>query len=150
VYGGHKQNFDGHSKVSSHNLHIFPQVYGVKCIDEETEGESIGTAGPYGLPPRGYAEGYTNNVCVLPTAGAPYMVSGGKLSDPTTVQASLMLGNNTIYAPSGDVSVTMGGETVSFTQFQAAGFDASSSASAEMPTNNQIIGWARPLLWGAR
>jgi len=145
-----QQNFDGHSKKSSFNLHIFPQVYGVKCIDEETEGLSMGTSGPYGLPPRGYAETYTNNICILPTAGAPYMVSGGSLSDPTAVQGSLVLGNNTIYAPHGDVSVTMGGDTVTFAQFQKAGFDASSSASGDMPSSKQIIAWARPLLFAGR
>ena len=54
-FGGHKQNFDGHSKRGFRNLYIHPSVYGVKCIDEETEGESTGTSGPHGLPKKGYA-----------------------------------------------------------------------------------------------
>ena len=33
-YGGHKSDFDGHSKISSANLHIHPSVYGVKCVRE--------------------------------------------------------------------------------------------------------------------
>ena len=53
-FGGHKQNFDGHSKRGFRNLYIHPSVYGVKCIDEETEGESTGTSGPHGLPEKGY------------------------------------------------------------------------------------------------
>ena len=34
---------------------LAPQVYGVKCIDEEMEGEDTGTSGPDGLPPAGYS-----------------------------------------------------------------------------------------------
>ena len=65
VYGGHKQNFDGHDKHGFSNVYVYPQVYGVKCIDEETEGESTHTSGPHGLPPVGYAESYRDNICIL-------------------------------------------------------------------------------------
>jgi len=150
VYGGHKQNFDGHDKHSSFNVYVFPQVYGVKCIDEEMEGEDTHTSGPNGLPPPGYAESYQNNICILPTAGAPYMVSGGILSDPKGFATGLVLSNNTIYAPSGSVSFTLSGDTVTFEQFQADGFDATSSVSGAMPSNDQILAWARPLLWSGR
>lgn len=61
-YGGHKSDFDGHSKVSTANLHIHPAVYGVKCLGELQA-----------LPKKGFAEGYHNNTCILPTAGAMYM-----------------------------------------------------------------------------
>lgn len=32
VFGGHKSDFDGHSKHSTNNLHIFASVYGVCCL----------------------------------------------------------------------------------------------------------------------
>ena len=70
VYGGHKQNFDGHSKRGFSNVYVYPQVYGDKCVDEETQGEKTHTSGPHGLPPAGYAEAYTDNICIL-AAGAP-------------------------------------------------------------------------------
>ena len=71
-------------------------------------------AGPYGLPPAGYAEGYHDNVCILPNAGDAYMVSGGDLADAGSLASGLVLANNSIYAPGGDASVTMGGEKVDF------------------------------------
>ena len=52
-------------------LHTAGQVYGVKCIDEEMEGEDTHTSGPNGLPPKGYAESYQNNICILPASGYP-------------------------------------------------------------------------------
>ena len=62
LYGGHKSDFDGHSKISSHNLHIYPSVYGSTCVGELQ-----------GSLPAGYAEGYRNNICVLPDASSTYM-----------------------------------------------------------------------------
>lgn len=32
VYGGHKSDFDGHSKASYNNLNAYAQVYGDKCV----------------------------------------------------------------------------------------------------------------------
>ena len=131
-------------------MHAAPQVYGVKCIDEETEGETTHTSGPHGLPPAGYAESYQSNICILPAAGDPYMVSGGVLADPAGFASGMVLGNNTIYAPRGAVSVTLSGDKVTFEQFQSKGFDASSAISGEMPSNEQIIAWGRPLLYAGR
>merc|ERR1712226_1275600 len=103
MYGGHKQNFDGHSKRSFGNIHVHPQVYGTKCIDEEGQGERTGTSGPHGLPPAGYAEEYTDNICILPHAGDPYMVSqAGSLDDPEGYNKGMVLRNNSIYIPRGD------------------------------------------------
>eukprot|EP01043_Picozoa_sp_COSAG02_P027396 COSAG02_NODE_1615_length_11668_cov_6.226294_1_plen_111_part_10 len=44
VYGGHKSDFDGNSKISSFNLHVYPSVYGSKCFGELQY-----------MPPKGYA-----------------------------------------------------------------------------------------------
>mmetsp|Transcript_34287 Transcript_34287/g.79254 ORF Transcript_34287/g.79254 Transcript_34287/m.79254 type:complete len:919 (-) Transcript_34287:403-3159(-) len=146
VFGGHKQNFDGHDKHSSNNVYVFPQVYGVKCIDEEMEGEDTGTSGPDGLPPVGYGESYQNNICILPNAGDPYVYSGGRFSDPDAYDAAIKLSNNTIYAPDASVTVTLSGDDGSFEDFQKAGFDPTSTVSGDMPSNEQILQWGRELL----
>ena len=72
VYGGHKCDFDGNKKISSDNVHAFPSVYGTTCLN----------IGAQSLPPEGYAEGYYNNKCVLPTAGASYLKIGGVAGPP--------------------------------------------------------------------
>ena len=46
VFGGHKSDFDGNSKISSYNLAVFPSVYGSKCFGELQF-----------VPPPGFAEG---------------------------------------------------------------------------------------------
>ena len=105
VYGGHKSDFDGHSKVSYANLHIYPQVYGVKCVGELQA-----------LPIKGYAEGYVNNTCILPSRGAMYMrlagCPGGLKNDSASVAAledGMTLGGNDLYVPGGEAVVSCGG-----------------------------------------
>ena len=66
----------------------------------------------------GYSESYVSNICILPAAGDPYMISGGILSDPKGFAQGIVLRNNTIYAPSADSSVTLSGDKVSFHHFQ--------------------------------
>jgi len=151
VFGGHKQNYDGHDKHASFNVYVYPQVYGVKCIDEETQGLYMHTAGPGGLPPAGHGESYKNNICILPKSNDPYMESGGNISHPAQFNSGLALGNNTIYAPGGNVSLTIAYTgTFTFEQFQAMGLDLTSRVSADMPSNEQILEWARPLIYGGR
>jgi hypothetical protein len=146
MYGGHKQNFDGHSKRSFGNIHVHPQVYGIKCIDEEAEGW---TEQYQGLPPPGYAEEYTDNICILPKAGDPYIhADAGSLDDLKTFQNGMVLRNNTIYIPGGDANsvVTVGGEQTSFSSFQQRGFDPTSHVIDGAPSVDQIVSWAEPLL----
>lgn len=145
-FGGHKQNFDGHSKRGFRNLYIHPQVYGTKCIDEETEGESTHTSGPHGLPFKGYAEAYFDNVCILPNANDPYYVGGGDLSDVKDFNDGMKLSNNTIYAPDGNVSLSVSGDVVSFETFQSLGFDPTSVVSSDVPSTSQVKQWARSKL----
>ena len=96
VFGGHKSDFDGNSKISSFNLHAYPSVYGAKCLGILAQL----------LPPKGYAEGYNNNVCILGDAGDPYLDVGGVvgancLESPAAKQLfedGLLLSNNTVGA----------------------------------------------------
>ena len=73
----HKSDFDGNSKVSSFNIHAYANVYGARCLD----------IGAQVLPPKGYAEGYHDNVCILQDAGNAYLniqgIRGAKCIDGT-------------------------------------------------------------------
>jgi len=145
VYGGHKQNFDGHSKRGFNNVYVYPQVYGAKCVDEETEGEGTHTSGHGGLPPAGYAEAYTDNICIL-APGAPYLSIGGDLGDSKDFNDGLHLRNNTIYQAGGNVKVVVSGQTLAFEDFQKRGFDPSTKVSGEMPSVDQITDWGKQIL----
>ncbi len=43
-------------QLDYNHYNVYPQVYGIKCIDEEQEGMDTGTSGPDGLPPPGCVE----------------------------------------------------------------------------------------------
>ena len=62
--GGHKSDFDGHSKHSYNNYMIYPYVYGPYCA-------AIFTM-PEPTPNGEFDEGYWNNTCVLATAADYY------------------------------------------------------------------------------
>jgi len=143
-YGGHKQNFDGHSKRAFSNIYIHPSVYGVKCVDEEYQGLITHTE-PSGLPPAGYAEQYFDNICILPNAGDIYVYSAGYLGNPDHFQGGLILHNNTIFAPFPGPNVSLGGSHT-FADFQAHGYDPTSRASTQMPATEQIITWSKDKL----
>ena len=55
IFGGHKSDFDGHSKWSYDNLHLYASVYGDRCVE----------IGAQVLPLPGFADVYANNTCVL-------------------------------------------------------------------------------------
>lgn len=94
VYGGHKADFDGHTKFSRFNVHVYPSVYASTCVGELQA-----------LPKPGYAERYTDNVCILPTGKSSYLslnipgqCDGTNLSI-ATFHAGMVTRNNTIYVP---------------------------------------------------
>lgn len=151
VYGGHKSDFDGHSKTSAFNLHVYPNVYGTTCL----------RIGAQVLPPPGYAESYHSNRCILPNQGSEYLAvqdipSGhghcldGSAASFQAFIDGLKLGNNTIYAPQASVTISCGGKSLSMAQFQSLGFDLSSTVSADMPSAATIIQWGRELLTDRR
>ena len=142
MYGGHKSDFDGNSKVSSFNLHVYPSVYGVKCVGELQA-----------FPRDGFAEGYYNNTCILPQANATYLrlADGGcRLGNSSAERAALakkqILGNNTVYVPGGEAMVSCGRNTIGTADFLGRGYDGGTRVVGAMPTNETIIRWARALL----
>ena len=136
VFGGAKTDFDGHEKQSWANLHIYPSVYGPKCYGMLQ-----------GFPAEGFAEGYFGNTCVLQNAGEQ-VYSGGpdvKGLTPAAFARVMVLGNNTIFAPSGSVGGPPGFAT--YQEFMAAGFDNTTTISGDMPAAATIVSWARALLF---
>ena len=143
-YGGHKSDFDGHSKRSFGNLHIHPSVYGVKCVGELQA-----------LPKKGYAEGYFNNTCILPGGkdGSTYLklanCPGNLRNDSAAVEEledGITLGNNTVYIPGGSATVACGPLTVDAQTFFQRGYDAGTSVVKEAPSVPTIVAWAKALL----
>ena len=153
VFGGHKGDFDGHSKLSYQNVHAFPVVYKPSCLN----------IGVQALPPAGFADGYYANRCVL-SSGAEYLTINGGLQGDLPCLADnaasfaafthgLRLGNNSVYVPGGVATVSCGGlpgnpnrVTINSTEFQRLGYDLSTAFIGEMPSNSTIIAWARELL----
>jgi len=87
-YGGHKTDFDGHSKWSFNNLHVFPSVYGAKCIGILQQ-----------LPVQGFPEHYTNNTCIL-GSNQPVLAANARNLPPSQFALSVLLGNNVSTFPS--------------------------------------------------
>jgi len=58
----------------------------------------------------------------------------------------MILGNNTVYVPGGEATVTCGGRSLNSSAFQKLGYDATTTFIADMPSNETIINWARKLL----
>ena len=142
VYGGHKSDFDGHSKLSYENLHVYPSVYGLKCVGELQA-----------FPRDGFAEGYYNNTCILPQANATYLRlsdGGCRLWNSSEERSALarkqLLGNNTVYVPGGEATVSCGRKTIGTSDFLGRGYDAGTRVFGVLPSNDTIIRWARGLL----
>lgn len=98
---------------------------------------------PHDAPNSFFAEGYFGNKCVLASAAA-YLDLGSPCTADATLANRIILGNNTIYAPGGAVTVSCG-KTYDFASWSALGLDVGST-TAELPTAATIIGWARSLL----
>merc|ERR1712107_310797 len=119
------------------NIHIYPSVYGTTCVD----------IGAQALPPNGYAESYFNNTCILPDAGSLYLNVPGNLNEPSVFNAGLILDGNSVYAPQGSASVSVGGKKSSFADFQKEGFDQKSQLKdADKISASTIVQWGKELL----
>ena len=157
VYGGHKADFDGHSKVSHHNIHAYPHVYGVACVNELQ-----------GLVKAGYAEGYTDNVCILPSNTGQYLrfnldewngvrvpCDGSDLS-VDTFHAAIKTGNNTIFVPGGSATIVCNHVSFNASDFMSGaktpawnssrGYDTTSRVSGDVPSAAAIIAMAKALI----
>ena len=141
VYGGHKSNFDGHSKRSDSNLLAFPLVYEPLCARFFV---GLPPAAPGGL----WAEGFANNTCVLASASDLYMDLGNPCAaGEADLALRVALGGNTIYAPAGSrAGVKCGADVLDFDAWVATGADAGSVFHNSTPPSADIVAWAAALL----
>eukprot|EP01062_Namystynia_karyoxenos_P023974 TRINITY_DN19300_c0_g1_i1.p1 TRINITY_DN19300_c0_g1~~TRINITY_DN19300_c0_g1_i1.p1 ORF type:complete len:935 (+),score=273.61 TRINITY_DN19300_c0_g1_i1:66-2870(+) len=148
MFGGHKQNFDGHSKAGFRNIYVYPHVYRPTCLNEQGQGEGIGTSGPYGLPPAGYAEEYHDNICILQAPDDFYVYSVGNASDPSDYRKGVVLGNNTVYIPGGDSgdNIAVHGRHLTLEAFQKKGLDPGSKIIDGKPPVDQVSKWVKTML----
>lgn len=136
LYGGHKSDFDGHSKQSFNNLHVYPQVYGPRCF-----------AILQAFPAPGFQEEYFNNTCILANAGEPVVTvpTVGNLNSATFAQM-IVLANNTIFTPDGDNAPGPKG-FANYAAFIAAGFDQGTVLRSDMPDAKAIIAMGAALVF---
>ena len=141
VYGGHKSNFFGHSKISANNIMAFPLVYQPLCLRIYA---GLPPASPGGL----FAEGYTNNTCVLASATDLYMNLGSPcVAGEPDLALRIRLGGNRVYTPAGGLAgVLCGNATLPFEAWSATGADPGTERVEGVPSSAQIVAWAAALL----
>lgn len=140
VYGGHKVDFDGHSKTSYANIHVYPMAYFQACL----------AASCQNLPPKGYGETYDSNTCILPSQGTVYIrLDDTDLKDAATIRDGLAVSNNTLYAPGGaDGAVVLGsgGANITVASWLALGYESGLKVVDGKPDPSTLIDWAKTLL----
>jgi hypothetical protein len=136
VYGGHKSDFDGKAKVSYNNVMAFANVYGSHCVEIMNL--------PHQSPNPFFAEGYYNNICILAAAGDNYLDMGSCKADPTFLQNSMILGNNTVYVPGSSATVSCG-KSYTIQEWIATGLDPGTTVM-DLPSTAEIIQMAKTVL----
>ena len=149
---GHKST-NGFSKRTHDNINIFPQVYGAACM------------GMFGLPlptkEGRWNEGFWNNTCIVGDGGVYFKVweTLAEVSPPAQPAFPVDLHDNRLFGKG--LSVCMGpnhsiggcspGTPGSYTieEWMQLGFDKSTTAIARLPSNDQIIEWAKAVLRSA-
>jgi len=133
VYGGHKSNFGGHNKFHYNAINAFAQVY------EEGVCNGIGTAQ---VP--SFVDGYYNNTCIQGrlTHYADISPCDSNNPDPSLLPESH---DNRVYNAEAKATVRCNGVTLTEEEWQSKGQDKN-TAAFPLPTSDQIIAWARPLL----
>jgi hypothetical protein len=146
VAGGHKADFDSHSKRSENNLHAYASVYGSRCALVSAQ---------Y-LPVAGYPEVYTGNTCILGDAGdaaldLPFQdaFTHQDVANASEFQARFVSGGNTVYIPGGAAKGF--GPFKTFADFVASGYELPglppSTQNGTLPSPAEIIAMARALLF---
>ena len=100
------------------------------------------------FPAPGFAEEYYNNTCILASSGEPVasVPRVGNLK-PDEFSQMVLLGNNTIYTPSGEAPGPQG--FANYSAFIEAGFDLNTVLRADMPNAATIVEWGAALVFSA-
>ena len=158
VGGGHKNNYDGHSKHATHNVYAWPSIYGPRCFGFfSTFMETI-----FGAP-----EIFADNVCIQDSMQHPQSgyealwileTVGPQQHCPRAGDADfwglknlsqmIALANNTVYVPAGgNLSIGCGQLPPAFNDYAAMGWDQGGSKVVKgLPTSAEIIDMARALV----
>ena len=157
--GGHKNNFDGHSKRSTKNLYAFPGIYGERCFG------FFSTLVP---TIAGQPEVFENNVCVQDSMqyaqsgyqafwimgetgfapnNCPSATDFPSFPGMAAFNRSILLRNNTYYVPAGgNLSLGCGDLPAPFRDYRSMGWEVDPTIVLALPSSAQIIEWARALL----
>lgn len=83
-------------------------------------------------------------VLALPCAGPGRLQNDS--ASVAALAAGMTLGNNTIYAPDGNVTISCGSQTIDAATFHSRGYDRGTVVRSGLPSNETIIAWAQTLL----
>lgn len=139
VFGSHKNDFGGHSKVSTGNLMVYAQVYGPRCF--MLQGLPTGWESPE------QNEGFVNNTCILADSTNLYFdigTNGAKCDVNNKQTFTATLGGNAVYTKGAEASISCSG-TYNFQQWMSYGLDQGTTIH-DMIMSPQIIAMAKELL----
>jgi hypothetical protein len=87
---------------------------------------------------------FYNNTCVLPAGGATYWIMGSYDCSTPTIGFTVTMGNNSIYAPNADVTISCSG-SLTFAEFEASGLDPG-TAVYDSPSIETMLQWGCDVL----
>lgn len=136
VYGGFK-NYLGHSKISQHNVYVYPdgnQPYAPPYCAYSSGAQT----GPLAS---GWGDRYTDNICIIHETQV-YEFASCKLENmkeliPFTAQ-------NRFYTPEAKIIFKCDGNTWTLKEYQAKGYDIGSTVS-DLVDTKEIIQWGKDI-----
>jgi len=142
VYGGHTNVYGGHNKFTFSSINAFPIADGIDgtcCRIETTQQTNF-------IP--GYVDGYYNNICIQLSYANPessYEIQEG--CDPNNLDPKTLIisHDNIVFNRDAQTSVQCNSQIFNEESWQQLNFD-SGTQSYILPSNEQIISWARKLL----
>ena len=139
-------DFDGRSKQSSANLHVYASVYGSRCVE----------IGAQFMPVAGFQEVYVNNSCILGVDSGQVMnlpfqdafPPHATVANASEFQARFVSGGNTIYVTGTPKGL---GPFKNFSAFLESGYEiAPSTVVSTLPTPAEIVAMGKALLMPAQ
>jgi len=136
LFGGHKSDFDGHSKWSYDNLHLYANIYGDRCVE----------IGAQVLPLPGFPDVYANNTCVLVPGAECLDLGQGADGFPTPgaeMASRFSFYNNTVYSTNGANCRAAGGPFATMADYQSKGYEtgAPSTFISTLPSAATMVQW---------
>ena len=89
-----------------------------------------------------FAETFERNTIVF----MPGKYSYGKVDKASQLGTVLLLNNNSFYTDGADITLTVGSKANNLTELQALGAEQASTITTQLPTDAQMVSWAKVLL----